>query len=89
MKFKKALTKKYGDASIDSEDWDNDRHKKYYADDKASALSFGYLSYTTIWYKEDIKIMMSMSADNYEVSFYVSYFNPTAPLEEPNYSDNI
>lgn len=87
--FKNALTKKYGKTVLDFENWQDDSKKSYYADKKGDALSFGYLTYSTIWLLDDTCISMDMSADNYEISMSVSYQSLRIDPGEADFSDDI
>ena len=87
--FKKALTKKYGNPLIDTEKWENDSKKSYYADRKGDALNYGYLTYLTIYSLDRSYISMSMSADNYEISMKVDYESKTIDPGEADFSDDI
>ena len=83
------LTKKYGSPLIDNENWDTTNHKKYYADDKGNALSFGYLTYYTWYYTQRSSITMHMSADNYQISFAIDYESNSIKAPEEDYSDQF
>lgn len=72
-KFKEALTKKYGEPLVDREKWESDSKKSYYADRKGDALCYGYLTYLTGWTLDRMQIVMSMRADNYEISMFIVY----------------
>ena len=87
--FKSILIKKYGESLLDKENWENDSKKKYYADDKGNALSYGYLTYETIWIMDRTYIYMTLSADNYDVSMTIDYSSLTIYPEEDDYSDDI
>ena len=87
--FKKALIKKYGKPLIDSENWENDSKKEYYADKKGDALSYGYLTYSTFHITDNTYITMEMSADNYEISMIVDYVSKTIFPGEADYSNEI
>lgn len=87
--FKNALTKKYGETVLDFENWQDDSKKSYYADKKVDALSFGFLTYSTIWLLDDTCISMDMSADNYEISMSVSYQSLRIDPGEADFSDDI
>lgn len=87
--FKNALTKKYGKTVLDFENWQDDSKKSYYADKKGDALSFGFLTYSTIWLLDDTCISMDMSADNYEISMSVSYQSLRIDPGEADFSDDI
>ena len=88
-KFKSALTKKYGDPFIDHESWLNDSKKEYYADDKGTALCYGYLNYLTMYFTDRSYISMEMSADNYEITMTVDYESSVISPGEVDYSDDI
>ena len=84
---KAQLTKKYGSPLIDNENWDTTSHKKYYADEKGNALSFGYLTYETLYWTNRTYITMNMSADNYNISFIINYESSTITAPQEDYSD--
>ena len=88
-KLKSALTDKYGEPTYDLEHWDNDTHKKYYADNKGDALCYGYLKYGSSWDTETTDIFLGMSADNYEVFTGLYYSSLTITPNEPDYSGDI
>lgn len=87
--FKNAMSKKYGTPLLDFEDWENDSKKEFYADDKGNALSFGYLTYHTIWMLDRTYISMDMSADNYDISMTVQYESTSISPGEADYSGDI
>lgn len=87
--FKQALTNKYGEPLLDNEKWTSDSKKSFYADDKGSALNYGYLSYYTCYITERVIVEMDMSADNYEVSTLINYTSLTVSPGETDFSEDI
>ncbi len=87
--FRDALTKKYGEALFDWENWENDSKKEYYADDKGKALCYGYLSYLTLWLLDRTHITMNMSADNYKITMTVVYESNVVSPGEADFSGEI
>lgn len=83
------LTKKYGDPWYDEEIWDSTGNKEYYSDKKGKALSFGHLSYETDYRTSRTDIVMHMSADNYEVNFYIFYRSRVVSAPPVDYSDQF
>lgn len=87
--FRDALTKKYGKPLLDYENWTNDSKKNYYADDKGSALCYGYLTYSTLYCTDRSCIQMGMSADNYDITMTVDYNSTEIDPGEADYSNDI
>ena len=87
--FKAALTKKYGKPLLDLDNWENDSKKEYYADRKGDALCYGYLTYETVYSSGTASIVMSMSADNYEITTTVDYMNFDIDGGEADYSSEV
>ncbi len=87
--FKNALKVKYGKPLIDSENWENDSKKSYYADKKGDALCYGYLDYSTHWLLDRTRIGMYMKADNYNISTLIGYTSNEISPDRPDYSDEI
>ena len=88
-KFEAALTKKYGKPLLDLENWENDSKKEYYADRKGDALCYGYLTYETVYSSGTASIVMSMSADNYEITTTVDYMSFDINGGEADYSSEV
>lgn len=66
------LTNKYGDPTIDREDWVYDLYSTML--DKGQALQVGFLSYYTKYMVDrETKIEMEMYGDNMEVKTYIIY----------------
>jgi hypothetical protein len=84
-----ALTKKYGEPDVDSENWSNDNKKSYYADRKGDALSYGYLSYMTGYLLDKTTVLMKMSADNYKITTTVDFQSEELFPGEADYSDDF
>lgn len=84
---KEQLTAKYGDPLIDKENWDTTSHEKYYADDKGDALSYGFLTYATFYLTDRSFISMTMSADNYDISFFIDYESRDIDAPKADYSN--
>lgn len=87
--FRNAMTKKYGEPTLDQEIWENDSKKEYYADKKGDALCYGYLEYVTFYYSDTSIIMMNMSADNYDITMSVDYESLTISPGEADYSNEV
>lgn len=87
--FKSALTKKYGDPIFDLENWENNSKKEYYANKKGDALCYGYLTYKTLYSSGSASIVMSMSADNYEISTTIDYVSFEINPGETDYSNEV
>ncbi len=87
--FKNTLTKKYGSPLIDTENWQDNSKKSYYADRKGDALSYGYLKYYTWYTTDETWIEMNMSADNYIITMTVDYRSKTISPGEADYSDDV
>jgi len=87
--FKNAMIKKYGEALFDLENWENDSKKEYYADNKGNALSYGYLTYDTVWLLDRTYISMNMSADNYDITMTIDYVSAEISPGEADFSDDI
>lgn len=87
--FRNALTKKYGEPTLDREIWENDSKKEYYADKKGDALCYGYLEYVTFYDSDTSIIMMDMSADNYDITMTVDYQSLALSPGEVDYSDQL
>lgn len=85
--MKEQLTAKYGDPLIDKENWDTTSHEKYYADDKGDALSYGFLTYATFYLTDRSFISMTMSADNYDISFFIDYESRDIDAPKADYSN--
>ena len=88
-KFEAALTKKYGKPLLDLEKWENDSKKEYYADRKGDALCYGYLTYETVYSSGRASIVMSMSADNYEITTTIDYMSFDIDGGEADYSSEV
>ena len=88
-RFENALTKKYGKPLLDLEKWANDSKKEYYADRKGDALCYGYLTYKTLYASDTASIVMSMSADNYEITTTVDYMSFDIDPGEADYSNDV
>ena len=84
---KEQLTAKYGDPLIDKENWDTTSHEKYYEDDKGDALSYGFLTYATFYLTDRSFISMTMSADNYDISFFIDYESRDIDAPKADYSN--
>jgi len=84
---KEQLTAKYGDPLIDKENWDTTSHEKYYADNKGDALSYGFLTYATFYLTDRSFISMTMSADNYDISFFIDYESRDIDAPKADYSN--
>lgn len=87
--FKSALTKKYGDPIFDLENWENNSKKEYYASKKGDALCYGYLTYETLYSSGRASIVMSMSADNYEISTTIDYVSFDIDPGDTDYSNEV
>ena len=87
--IRKAITKKYGEPFIDSERWQDDGKKSYYAQKKGDALCFGYLTYSTYYFLDRTTIGMEMSADNYEIKTHIDYTSVDIDPGDPDYSDDF
>lgn len=87
--FKSALTKKYGDPIFDLENWEDNSKKEYYANKKGDALCYGYLTYETLYSSGRASIVISMSADNYEISTTVDYVSFDIDPGDPDYSNEV
>lgn len=86
---RRALSKKYGEPSVDWEDWQDSDKKSYYASKKGDALSYGYLSYLTCYALERTDILMEMSADNYIISTTIDFQSREISAGEADYSDDF
>jgi hypothetical protein len=86
---KAQLTKKYGSPWYDKENWDTSSHKSYYSEKKGDALSYGYLTYETDYSTLRSYITMSMSADNYQVSFVIYYESKDVTAPDEDYSSEF
>lgn len=84
-----ALTKKYGEPSLDWERWQDDSKKEYYASKKGDALCYGYLTYVTFYELERTIVGMEMSADNYNISTTVDFQSLEINPGEADYSDDF
>ena len=90
--FRSALTKKYGEPTLDFISWNDDSMKSYYEKNGKSmgdAVSFGYCTYYTVYLTERTMITMEMSADNYDISTTIDYISNTVTQEESDFSDEI
>ena len=87
--IKKALIRKYGESSLDFENWDSDSHKSYYANKKGDALCYGFLTYSTWWKTDTSLIVMKMDADNYDISTSITYESLEISAEERDFSDSL
>lgn len=72
--MKERLTSKYGQPSSDNEKWDTNDHKSYYADKKGKAVAYEFLTLTTIYDTDDMKIIMTLKGDNYNISHSIGYY---------------
>ena len=87
--IRSAITKKYGDPLFDFESWQDDSKKSYYANRKGDALSYGYLTYFTMYSLERTSISMQMSADNYEISTNIQFESKNISFAEADYSKDF
>ena len=87
--FKSALEKKYGEPAIDKEIWQDDRKEEYYKKRKGDALSYGYLSYYTVFFTDTTRIEMKMSSDNYKITTTIAYASKEISTGAVNYSNEI
>ncbi len=84
-----ALTKKYGEPSLDWERWQDDSKEDYYANKKGDALCYGYLTYVTYYSLDRTIVAMEMSADNYDISTTIDFQSLDISAGEPDYSDDF
>ena len=85
-----ALTKKYGSPDINTDIWSDNSKKDYYSSRKGDALSYGYLTYYTLWTElPKTSIVMIMSADNYEVSTSIEFGSKDISVGEADFSDDF
>ena len=73
--FKDILKKQYGYTIFQFENWKDESKKSSYANRKGDAVSRGYLTYSMTWFEDDSFIFLEMSAENGEISVFVTYFH--------------
>lgn len=87
--LKEALTTKYGEPLLDNENWTDTSKKSYYANKKADALSYGYLSYETYFMNDRTLVTLSMSADNYDITTMIDFASFEISPGEVDYSSDF
>src|SRR5271169_3009006 len=71
-KAKSPLIRIYGKPKDDRTDWKNDVFRQS-PQNWGTAISAGYLEYLTFWETDKTKILLSLSGENYEMKFFLSY----------------
>jgi len=74
--LKDLLIKKYGTPIKNKITWHNNAHKN---DPKmwGQAISFGHLSFYTMWKEEGTNILLTLNGNNYKIIFLLDYNIPT------------
>ena len=73
--FKDILKKQYGYTIFQFENWKDESKKSSYANRKGDAVSRGYLTYSMTWFEDDSFVFLEMSAENGQISVFVTYFH--------------
>lgn len=82
-KVKGALVKKYGNPGNDNKFWRNDLFKDE-PQRWGMAIAIGHLVLETTWKREDVKILLQLSGDNYKILFILQYNDPKFRPTEKN-----
>ena len=83
------LTNKYGEPITDDEDWDTEQHKNWYSEEKDKGLSYGYLTFSTLFANDRTLIYMVMDAENYSIRFNIYYYSRQIEEPEADYSNEF
>jgi hypothetical protein len=72
LRFKAALTRKYGPAKVEQTNWQNDALRNI-SSKKGLALSLGHVDYLSAWETPSTTISCSLKEDNYYILSSVTY----------------
>ena len=71
-KVKSSLVQMYDTPKEDRTDWKKDTFRNS-PQNWGTAISVGFLEYLTYWETNKTKILLSLSGENYEIKFFLSY----------------
>lgn len=91
-KLRDALTGKYGEPLRDGISWSNEAMRQYYArSDRLmeQAILFGYCGDYTAYLTDRTRILLSMSAEDFDIATRVVYQSTSIFPEKADYSNEI
>lgn len=87
--FKAALSRKYGEPTLDEESWESDEGKAAYADKKGDAVFWGQLSYVTFFSPMRSRIVMYLSAPWEHIIYMTVTYYPVCEIVPDAYAGDI